>query len=517
MYLFLWYGTIRQPWGNIVKLNQHLLSLSLVTTLFAISDLYSSQAQSRSMQSSSSSSSSPSFRSSSSQSTQPVSEHLSAVTRKVVSLLAEQEQKETAARGQELFVLPCPKADKTPLDDNLMRSVLDAAPIAVHRIIGIWNQKEAKAKEEDNKEQVSSMTPEQEQKLKQEEHEKKEKGAKETEEEQKAKEEREQKEKEAKDAAQEVLRNFNKDIPKKWLLLGPAGTGKSVIGKAIAQECGMPFALYTASSIPNSYKNSGTQNLEKIFSDAAQLARSGYPNVIIIDELEVFIKQGANSNDTESGILTDLWTLLDRYKNDSILFIGTLNDVSKAPSPFKDRFGTNTIEIPLPDEKLRKDLIFFYMRRLCTNPDRTLANELAQKTAEFSHRSLEGIVQEARAKYLKQQATSIAPTKADYIKAIEVVKAFIKNNKADKKTWWEKHGSTVKRVGLFAAGAAVTGFGYYLQHKHNTAAMQQQKDQHRESLILQGALGLGSMVVSICSAYYSAHHGSGATPPAPRT
>lgn len=67
------------------------------------------------------------------------------------------------------------------------------------------------------------------------------------------------------------LNAFNKRTPKKLLLVGPAGTGKSTIGKAIAADCGMPYFMYATPFIANEYITSGTQNIRKIFTDAAAL------------------------------------------------------------------------------------------------------------------------------------------------------------------------------------------------------------------------------------------------------
>ena len=137
-----------------------------------------------------------------------------------------------------------------------------------------------------------------------------------------------------------------KKLPKKFVLKGPPGTGKSTMGKAIAGACAMPCFMYGAPLLSTRFKNSGTENLENIFKELALINK---PCVVILDEIGTIFKQHNRDNDTESGGLTALIVLLDRYKDKPILFITTANSLEGASDPFLDRFSGDIITIPLPD------------------------------------------------------------------------------------------------------------------------------------------------------------------------
>lgn len=129
-------------------------------------------------------------------------------------------------------------------------------------------------------------------------------------------------------------------LPRKLLLVGPSGARKSMMSKAIAEECGMSFLMYFATSFSSQGESSGIQGLEKFFRDAASLRK---PCVVIIDELQELFKQHASKNDTDSSFLILLLTLLDRYKDSPILVIATSDHLSEVQ--IIDRFSFDTVEI----------------------------------------------------------------------------------------------------------------------------------------------------------------------------
>jgi SpoVK/Ycf46/Vps4 family AAA+-type ATPase len=190
----------------------------------------------------------------------------------------------------------------------------------------------------------------------------------------------------------------NKNTPhakqaRKLLLVGPPGTGKSSVGKAIAQHLNIPFFMYDASTIGNEYQGSGAQNIENIFVKAAQL--NTYC-IIIIDEMDRLFALHDDFRHDASGLFNRLFTILEDPKFHRIIFIGTSNDSSKMPAPFFNRFQKDIVEFPLPTEVQRRAIITHLLQaksNFTFEPD--LSVQLAKKTNNFPPRSLENLIQDA--------------------------------------------------------------------------------------------------------------------------
>lgn len=337
-------------------------------------------------------------------------------------IMAQIEAKEAAEIRHKRSALPV--AITTPIDNGLQECVLKTCPQRINTIIATW----AKIKEIDTNR----------------------------------------------------LAEYYEKINKRWIFVGPPGTGKSTLGKAIAGACGIPYYFYRASSLANEYKNSGTQNLAKIF---AMLAKSNKPCVLIIDELEVLVQQHKNRNDLESGMLTEFWSLTDCYKDKPILCIATVNDFSKAPSQIRDRYKSFTIEVACPDENQRKEIILYYMQKFCGMTDETQAQRLAAMTNEASSRGLEDLIRRAAETYLPNYPQEIHPTEKDYQVALQsleresrVIKFFNRCHSLVK----EYNAEIMMGVGLI--GISCTIYGSYANSKQHKENVELQKKLHGESM-----------------------------------
>lgn len=204
---------------------------------------------------------------------------------------------------------------------------------------------------------------------------------------------------------------------KQWILVGPPGTGKSVACKAIAQTCGIPFFMFRASEMSNTYQNSGSENLIKIFDDVAALDQ---PCMLIIDELEVWFKQHANKYDSDA-VLTAFWTSLDRYKDCPILVMATANDISEAPADIKSRFNSCVIRMSLPTEEQRERVLKYYMGTIFGTVDSVTAKKVARSRDKYSYRDLEILVRTVKEKEAARQA-NIQQAKKKRAEEAEVVR-----------------------------------------------------------------------------------------------
>lgn len=165
-------------------------------------------------------------------------------------------------------------------------------------------------------------------------------------------------------------------LAKQLILVGPSGTGKSTLGKAISLETGIPFFMYRIPGLFDQFKDSAMAKLSEIFECAASL---GKPCIIILDEIGILFTKHENKNDQEQGLLTNLWTLLDEYASYPILFIATCNELSEEILPTEDRFSGKVVEIPLPNLKQREEIITYYIDQ----------NRTSQLLEDESNKSIE--------------------------------------------------------------------------------------------------------------------------------
>ena len=141
----------------------------------------------------------------------------------------------------------------------------------------------------------------------------------------------------AKEDVQEIvefLKNpekFNKigaKIPRGVLLNGPPGTGKSLLGKALAGEAGVPFFYVSAAEFVQMFVGLGALRIRTLFEKAKKKA----PSIIFIDEIDSVTKARGSSmnasNDEREQAINQLLTEMDGFKDNSgIVVIGATNRI----------------------------------------------------------------------------------------------------------------------------------------------------------------------------------------------
>ncbi len=153
----------------------------------------------------------------------------------------------------------------------------------------------------------------------------------------------------------ELFRGLRKP-PKGLLFFGPPGTGKTMIGKAVASQLKHTFFNMSASSLTSKWVGEG----EKLVKTLFQLAILKQPSVIFIDEIDSLLcSRSENDNESSRRIKTEFLVQLDGAKSvedHSILLIGATNRPDELDEAARRRF-TRRLYIPLPDSKARNDLI----------------------------------------------------------------------------------------------------------------------------------------------------------------
>jgi len=108
------------------------------------------------------------------------------------------------------------------------------------------------------------------------------------------------------------------------LFFGPPGTGKTMLGKCIANECKMSFISVKGPELLNMYIGESEKNVRRVFERAA----ASKPCIIFMDELDALIPkrgQSSDSNQVMDRIVSELLTQMDRAPSNGSFVIGATN------------------------------------------------------------------------------------------------------------------------------------------------------------------------------------------------
>ncbi len=177
------------------------------------------------------------------------------------------------------------------------------------------------------------------------------------------------------------------------LFYGPAGCGKTLIGKAVATEVNATFFNVSAANIVSKWLGESERLVRKLF----EMARRNQPAIIFIDELDSI--GVARSGDDVGGerrlktqLLTEIQGLASR-SDERITIIGATNLPWELDFALRSRFEKR-IHVPLPDRKARERIFEIHMEEIEVSPDVDYA-ELADLSEGYSGRDISVICREA--------------------------------------------------------------------------------------------------------------------------
>lgn len=210
-------------------------------------------------------------------------------------------------------------------------------------------------------------------------------------------------------------------LPKRLLLVGKPGTGKTTLAKAIAYKCGYDYYVIEAPFLLNEYKNSGPQNLLR---EVYPLLNSGRPVIIILDELTELTDRYKKENDSDATVGAALWILLDSCAQyDNVFFIGTSNKQKKdLPAQLQSRFDEDIITIYLPNAAARKRILLRHLKHERHKIDDASLHYLIKKTNGRSAREIEKLVFKAIQFANTRIPRRYTVTPADFEKALKLWK-----------------------------------------------------------------------------------------------
>ena len=209
-------------------------------------------------------------------------------------------------------------------------------------------------------------------------------------------------------------------MPKGVLLVGPPGTGKTMLAKAVAGEANVPFFSISGSEFVEMFVGMGASKVRDLFKQAKEKA----PCIVFIDEIDA-IGQKRNSgnmggNDEREQTLNQLLTEMDGFEgNNGVIILAATNrpEALDAALTRPGRFDRR-VPVELPDLQGREAILKVHARKIKTTPDVDF-HVIARMASGASGAELANIINEAALRAVRDHRTQV--TQADLEESIEVV------------------------------------------------------------------------------------------------
>jgi cell division protease FtsH len=234
---------------------------------------------------------------------------------------------------------------------------------------------------------------------------------------------------EAKDSLKEVVSYLHnpsryKDIgakmPKGILLVGPPGTGKTMLAKAVAGESEVPFFSISGSEFVEMFVGMGAAKVRDLFKQAKEKA----PCIVFIDEIDAIGKKRGGAaiggNDEREQTLNQLLTEMDGFEDNTGVIILAATNRPESLDPALTRPGRFDRQVPvgLPDLQGREAILKVHAKKIKHAPDIDY-NKVARMASGASGAELANIVNEAALRAVRDHRSYA--TEEDMEASIEVV------------------------------------------------------------------------------------------------
>jgi transitional endoplasmic reticulum ATPase len=209
------------------------------------------------------------------------------------------------------------------------------------------------------------------------------------------------------------------------VLYGPSGTGKTLLAKALANECGVNFISVDGPEIFTKWLGESEEGVRQIFRIARQVA----PTVVFFDQLEAIAPiRGAHAGSmTTDRVVSQLLAELDGVEQLSrVIVLGATNRIDLIdPSILRPgRFGVH-IAVGLPDAKERRDILRICLKTTASGDGHSLDDiieTVTPLTEGFSGAQIKQLCDTAKRTAIKRTGFTqvAAPTVADMLQALKL-------------------------------------------------------------------------------------------------
>ena len=208
-------------------------------------------------------------------------------------------------------------------------------------------------------------------------------------------------------------------MPKGILLVGPPGTGKTMLAKAVAGESNVPFFSMSGSEFVEMFVGMGASKVRDLFKQAKEKA----PCIVFIDEIDAIGKKRdgqIGGNDEREQTLNQLLTEMDGFEgnNGVVILAATNRPESLDPALLRPGRFDRRVPVELPDLKGREEILKVHARKIKVSDDVDFG-KIARMASGASGAELANIVNEAALRAVRDGRKFA--TQADFEESIEVV------------------------------------------------------------------------------------------------
>ena len=217
----------------------------------------------------------------------------------------------------------------------------------------------------------------------------------------------------------ERYKKIGASMPKGILLVGPPGTGKTMLAKAVAGEANVPFFSMSGSEFVEMFVGMGASKVRDLFQQAKEKA----PCIVFIDEIDAIGKKRdgqIGGNDEREQTLNQLLTEMDGFEGNTgvIILAATNRPETLDPALLRPGRFDRRVPVELPDLKGREEILKVHAKKILVSDDVDY-NKIARMASGASGAELANIVNEAALRAVRGHREFA--TQADLEESIEVV------------------------------------------------------------------------------------------------